>query len=102
MSSQLILIVEETRAPVPSSPSNSKRRLRDPARRQPPARAALLAEPPAALVLADINGQTLGLLDAVRGGKGLAGEIDPDTPMIVLTSAGGRARAGARVRARRG
>ena len=38
------------------------------------------------LVLADINGHTLGLLDAVRGGDGLAGEINPDTPMIVLTS----------------
>ena len=37
-------------------------------------------------MLADINGHTLGLLDAVRGGEGLAGEIDPDTPMIVLTS----------------
>ncbi|MHB1834240.1 MAG: response regulator transcription factor [Solirubrobacteraceae bacterium] len=38
------------------------------------------------LVLADINGETLGLLDAVRGGEGLAGEIDPTTPMIVLTA----------------
>ena len=36
-------------------------------------------------MLADINGQTLGLLDAVRGGDGLAGAIDPHTPMIVLT-----------------
>lgn len=41
------------------------------------------------LVLADINGETLGLLDAVRGGDGLAGEIDPDTPMIVLTARAG-------------
>src|SRR6266545_3868319 len=38
------------------------------------------------LVLADINGQTLGLVDAVRSGDGLAGEIDPNTPMIVLTT----------------
>ena len=38
------------------------------------------------LVLADINGETLGLLDAVRGGEGLAGEIDPNTPLIVLTA----------------
>ena len=37
-------------------------------------------------MLADINGQTLGLLDAVRGGEGLAGEIDPHTPLIVLTA----------------
>ena len=41
------------------------------------------------LVLADINGETLGLLDAVRGGEGLAGEIDPSTPMIVLTARAG-------------
>jgi DNA-binding response OmpR family regulator len=40
-----------------------------------------------ALVLADLNGrQTLGLLDAVRAGEGLAGEIDRRTPMIVLTA----------------
>ena len=39
-----------------------------------------------ALVLADLNGQTLSLLDAVRDGAGLAGEIDPATPMIVLTA----------------
>ena len=38
------------------------------------------------LVLADINGETLGLLDAVRRGEGVAGEIDPHTPMIVLTA----------------
>ena len=38
------------------------------------------------LVLADINGQTLGLLDAVRNGDGLADEIDSNTPLIVLTS----------------
>ena len=46
----------------------------------------LLATDQPQLVLADINGQTLGLLDAVRAGEGLAGEIDPHTPMIVLTS----------------
>ena len=40
-------------------------------------------------MLADVNGETLGLLDAVRGGEGLAGEIDPHTPMIVLTSRAG-------------
>jgi hypothetical protein len=31
-------------------------------------------------VLADINGETLGLLDAVRGGDGIAAAIDPNTP----------------------
>ncbi len=39
-----------------------------------------------ALVVADLNGQTLSLLDAVRDGTGLAGEIDPATPMIILTA----------------
>ena len=38
------------------------------------------------LVLVDINGQSLGLLDAVRKGDGLAGEVDPETPIIVLTA----------------
>jgi DNA-binding response OmpR family regulator len=46
----------------------------------------LLAEHRPALVLADINGQTLGLLDAVRDSDGLASKIDPNTPMIVLTA----------------
>jgi DNA-binding response OmpR family regulator len=46
----------------------------------------LLATHRPQLVLADINGQTLGLLDAVREGAGLAGEIDPNTPMIVLSA----------------
>ena len=46
----------------------------------------LLATRRPQLVLADLNGQTLGLLDAVRGGNGLAGEVDPETPMIVLTA----------------
>ena len=45
----------------------------------------LLAAHQPQLVLADVNGETLGLLDAVRGGDGLAGAIDPDTPMIVLS-----------------
>ena len=47
---------------------------------------ALLASHQPHLVLADVNGHTLGLLDAVRGGEGLAGEVDPHTPLIVLTS----------------
>jgi DNA-binding response OmpR family regulator len=47
---------------------------------------ALLGTHQPHLVLADINGHTLGLLDAVRRGRGLAGEIDPDTPMIVLSA----------------
>jgi DNA-binding response OmpR family regulator len=46
----------------------------------------LLAEHQPQLALADVNGQTLGLLDAVRHGEGLASKIDPDTPIIILTS----------------
>jgi DNA-binding response OmpR family regulator len=37
------------------------------------------------LILVDINGQTLALLDAVRSGEGLAARVDPDTPLIVLS-----------------
>ena len=47
---------------------------------------SLLAKQRPDLVIADINGQTLGLLDAVRDGNGLAADIDPDTPLIVLTA----------------
>jgi DNA-binding response OmpR family regulator len=37
------------------------------------------------LVLCDVNGATLELLDAVRGGARLAARVDPTTPLIVLT-----------------
>ena len=37
------------------------------------------------LVVVDINGDTLELLDAVRSATGLASRIDPDTPLIALT-----------------
>jgi DNA-binding response OmpR family regulator len=37
------------------------------------------------LVVVDVNGQTLALLDAVRSGEGVAGRADPDTPLIVLS-----------------
>ena len=56
---------------------------------------ALLTTTDPALVLADVNGETLGLLDAIRNGAGLRAAVDPDTPMIVLT---GRADELARVR----
>jgi DNA-binding response OmpR family regulator len=46
---------------------------------------ALLASSEPDLVLADVNGETLRLLDAIRGGEGLGGRVNPDTPMIVLT-----------------
>ena len=38
------------------------------------------------LVVCDVNGDTLELLDAVRQADGLAGRIAPDTPLIVLTA----------------
>ena len=38
------------------------------------------------LVVVDVNGETLALLDAVRSASGLASRIDPDTPLIVLTN----------------
>jgi DNA-binding response OmpR family regulator len=38
------------------------------------------------LVICDVNGDTLGLLDAVRHADGVASQIDPDVPLIVLTA----------------
>jgi DNA-binding response OmpR family regulator len=46
---------------------------------------ALLATGHPDLILVDVNGQTLELIDAVRSGDGLAGRADPDTPLIVLS-----------------
>jgi DNA-binding response OmpR family regulator len=46
---------------------------------------ALLSVERPELIVVDINGRTLELLDAVRSGEGIAGQIDPDTPLIVLT-----------------
>jgi DNA-binding response OmpR family regulator len=57
---------------------------------------AVLACRPARLVIADVNGETLGLLDAIRGGGGLRDRIDPDVPFVVLSE---RADELARVRA---
>jgi DNA-binding response OmpR family regulator len=37
------------------------------------------------LILVDVNGETLGLIDAVRSGEGIGGRADPDTPMIVMS-----------------
>src|SRR5215211_1458855 len=50
-------------------------------------KAAALAELEARrpdLVICDVNGDTLGLLDAVRRGERVASRIDPDVPLIVL------------------
>lgn len=47
---------------------------------------ALLAAHRPDLVICDLNGDTLGLLDALRTGSGLVGHADPQTSLIVLTS----------------
>ena len=87
MSSQLILVVEEserTRAFLAEQlAADGYEVLLAESRRHA---LALLGTHRPQLVLADLNGQTLGLLDAVRSGAGLGGEIDPHTPMIVLTA----------------
>jgi DNA-binding response OmpR family regulator len=46
---------------------------------------ALLSTVHPDLILVDVNGQTLELLDTVRSGEGIAGRADPDTPLIVLS-----------------
>ena len=52
---------------------------------KPSALAKLDAKQPD-LVVCDVNGDTLELLDAVRQADGVAGRIEPDTPLIVLTA----------------
>jgi DNA-binding response OmpR family regulator len=47
---------------------------------------AILAVECLDVVVVDVNGKTLDLIDAVRAGAGLAGRLDPDTPMIVLSA----------------
>lgn len=46
---------------------------------------ALLSTAHPDLILVDVNGRTLELLDAIRSGEGLASRADPDTPLIVLS-----------------
>jgi DNA-binding response OmpR family regulator len=46
---------------------------------------ALLSTAHPDLIVVDINGQTLDLLDAVRAGEGIAGVADADIPMIVMS-----------------
>jgi DNA-binding response OmpR family regulator len=87
MSSQLILIVEEDESTrtflADQLAADGYEILLADSRRHA---LHLLATHRPQLVLADLNGHTLGLLDAVRAGAGLAGEIDPHTPLIVLTA----------------
>lgn len=37
------------------------------------------------LLLVDVDGDTLALVDAVRGGEGVAGQINPGVPIVVLS-----------------
>ena len=46
---------------------------------------ALLSTSYPDLILVDVNGETLSLVDAIRSGEGLAGRVDPDVPLIVLS-----------------
>jgi DNA-binding response OmpR family regulator len=55
---------------------------------KPSALAKLAARRPD-LVVCDVNGDTLELLDALRHADGIAGRIEPDTPLIVLTARAG-------------
>jgi DNA-binding response OmpR family regulator len=50
-----------------------------------PAALALLESRDPDLVICDVNGDTLRLLDAVRQADGVASRIDADVPLIVLT-----------------
>ena len=103
MSSQLILIVEEnasTRAFLAEQlEADGYEILLADSRRHA---LHLLETHQPQLVLADINGHTLGLLDAIRGGEGPAGRDRPGHADDRAHHPGGRARAGAGVRPRRG
>jgi DNA-binding response OmpR family regulator len=46
---------------------------------------ALLSTSHPDLILVDVNGETLSLVDAIRSGEGLAGRVDPEVPLIVLS-----------------
>jgi hypothetical protein len=49
---------------------------------------AWLSTAPADLIVLDVNGQTLELPDAIRSGEGVAGGVDPDTPVILRRTSG--------------
>ena len=87
MSSPLILLAEEdpaTRGLLASQLTADGYEIRQAESRRHALPLLVSSDP--ALVLADINGEMLRLLDAIRASAGLAGQVDPDTPMIVLTS----------------
>ena len=86
MSSQLILIVEEHEATrtflAVNLTADGYRVLAAPDRAKA---LALLSTAYPNLVVVDVNGRTLELLEAIRCGEGVAGRLDPDTPLIVLS-----------------
>lgn len=47
---------------------------------------AVLQVDPPDLMVVDVNGETLALLDAVRGAERAESRIDPDTPVIALSA----------------
>lgn len=47
---------------------------------------AILSVQPIDLIIVDVNGATLGFVDTLRSGDGLAAHADPDTPLLVLTA----------------
>ena len=102
MSSQLILVVEEsehTRAFLAEQlAADGYEILLAESRRHA---LALLGTHRPQLVLADLNGQTLGLLDAVRRGAGDGRRVRPAHADDRADRARGRARARSRVRPRR-
>ena len=51
---------------------------------------ALLSTAQPDLIVVDVNGPTLKLLDTVGAGEGIAVRADPDTPTIVLSRDGDR------------
>jgi DNA-binding response OmpR family regulator len=46
---------------------------------------ALLSVDQPDVIVIDVNGETLAVLDAVRSGEGVASRVDPDTPILVLS-----------------
>jgi DNA-binding response OmpR family regulator len=46
---------------------------------------ALLSTSHPDLILVDVNGETLSLVDAIRSGESFAGRVDPEVPVIVLS-----------------
>ncbi len=87
MSSELILVVEEHRATRAFLADNLTADGYEVLTAENRGHAlALLSSHRPQLVLADLNGETLRLLDAVRTGDGLAVEVDPGTPVIVLSA----------------